>query len=47
MKCRLRPGGYRRVNLKIFPYYILYAVRDSMIWNLAIALGHSQSDRSP
>jgi hypothetical protein len=23
---RLRPGGYRRVNLKIFPYYISYVV---------------------
>jgi hypothetical protein len=29
---RLRPGGYRRVNLKIFPYYISYIVRDPVIW---------------
>jgi hypothetical protein len=28
---RLRPGGYRRVNLKIFPYYISYIVRGSAI----------------
>ena len=24
---RLRPGGYRRVNLKIFPYYLLCGSR--------------------
>lgn len=22
--CRLRPGGYRRLNLRIFPYYVPY-----------------------
>ena len=38
---RLRSGGYRRVNLKIFPYYISYIVRDPVIWVLAIAHGHS------
>lgn len=37
---RLRPGGYRRVNLKIFPYYIPYIIRDPVIWILAIANGH-------
>jgi hypothetical protein len=41
---RLRPGGYRRVNLKIFPYYISYIVRDPMIWILAIAHGHSRPE---
>jgi plasmid stabilization system protein ParE len=41
---RLRPGGYRRVNLKIFPYYISYIVRDPVIWILAIAHGHTQPD---
>lgn len=25
--CRLRPGGYRRFNLRIFPYYIPYVIR--------------------
>src|ERR1700730_9430720 len=25
---RLRTGGYRRVNLRIFPYFISYVVRD-------------------
>jgi plasmid stabilization system protein ParE len=37
---RLRPGGYRRVNLKLFPYYIPYIIRDPAIWILAIAHGH-------
>jgi hypothetical protein len=34
---RLRPGGYRRVNLRIFPYYISYIVCGEKIWILAIA----------
>ena len=38
---RLRPGDYRRVNLKIFPYYISYVVRGADIWILAIAHGHT------
>jgi plasmid stabilization system protein ParE len=25
---RLRDGGYRRVKLSVFPYYIAYIVRD-------------------
>ena len=29
---RLRDGGYRRVNLKIFPYYVSYVVRGAVIW---------------
>jgi hypothetical protein len=41
---RLRPGGYRRVNLKIFPYYISYVVRDSVIWILAVAHGHTKPE---
>jgi hypothetical protein len=41
---RLRPGGYRRVNLQIFPYYISYVVRDQVIWVLAIAHGHSRPE---
>lgn len=38
---RLRDGGYRRVNLKIFPYYVSYVVRDAVIWILAVAHGHT------
>ena len=34
---RMRSQGYRRVNLKIFPYYIPYLVHDEEIWVLAIA----------
>ena len=34
----VRIDGYRRVNLKIFPYYIAYVVR------LAIAHSHQQPD---
>lgn len=37
--CRLRPGGYRRLNLRVFPYYIPYIVRGSTLWVLAIAHG--------
>lgn len=38
---RLRPGGYRRVNLKVFPYYVSYLVREPVIWILAVAHSHS------
>lgn len=34
---RLRPSGYRRVNLRIFPYYIPFAIRGETLWVLAIA----------
>jgi hypothetical protein len=40
---RLRDGGYRRVNLSVFPYYLAYIVRDPVIWILSVAHGH----RSP
>ena len=38
---QLRTGGYRRINLRIFPYYIAYLIRDPVIWILAVAHGHS------
>jgi hypothetical protein len=38
---QLRAGGYRRINLRIFPYYVAYIVRDPIIWILAIAHSHS------
>jgi plasmid stabilization system protein ParE len=48
---RLRVGGYRRVNLRVFPYYVAYIVRDPTIWILSIAHGHSLPeywiDRTP
>lgn len=36
---RLRPGGYRRMNLRVFPFYLPYVVRDDTVWVLAIAHG--------
>ena len=40
---RLRKGGYRRVNLKVFPYHIAYIVREETLWILAVA----HSNRKP
>jgi len=37
---RLRSGGYRRVNLKIFPFYIAYSIKKDVIWIVAIAHGY-------
>lgn len=34
---RVRKGGYRRVNLKTFPYYIAYMVHEESLWVIAIA----------
>ena len=34
---RVRTLGYRRVNLKIFPYYLAYMILDDTIWVLAVA----------
>ena len=34
---RVRSKGYRRVNLKIFPFYIAYILHADTIWVLAIA----------
>ena len=34
---RLRPGDYRRINLRVFPYYIPYIVREEILWILAVA----------
>jgi len=41
---RLRPGGYRRVNLKVFPYYIAFIAKGDGIWILAIAHGHRKPE---
>ncbi len=41
---RVRPSGYRRVNLKIFRYYIAYALRNETVWVLAIAHGHRRPE---
>jgi plasmid stabilization system protein ParE len=34
---RLRPRGYRRVNLRTFPYYVAYVIKDDTIWVVAVA----------
>ena len=39
---RLRPAGYRRINLRVFPYYISYIVREQTLWVLAVAHGSSK-----
>jgi len=35
--CALRHGGYRRLNLHIFPYYIPYVIRGSTLWIVAVS----------
>lgn len=37
---RERPGGYRRVNCPVFPYYIPYFIRGDVIVIAAVAHGH-------
>lgn len=34
---RMRSAGYRRINLRVFPYYIAYIIRDQTLWILAVA----------
>ena len=41
---RLGEGGYRRVNLKTFPYYIAYMIHEDKLWILAIAHGHRKPE---
>jgi plasmid stabilization system protein ParE len=36
---RLRPGGHRRINLRVFPYYLPYVLRGETLWVLAVAHG--------
>jgi hypothetical protein len=41
---RIRKGGHRRVNLKVFPYYIAYIIREDTLWILAIAHSHRKPE---
>ncbi len=41
---RPRPKGYRRVNLKVFPYYVAYFIWGDRIWILAIAHGRRRPE---
>jgi hypothetical protein len=34
---RVRPHGYRRVNLRAFPHFVAYVIRKDVIWITAIA----------
>jgi plasmid stabilization system protein ParE len=36
---RLRSKGYRRVNLKVFRYYLPYFIWNEAVWILAVAHG--------
>ncbi|MGV3532913.1 MAG: type II toxin-antitoxin system RelE/ParE family toxin [Chthoniobacteraceae bacterium] len=33
----VRHGGYRRINLRTFPFYLPYVVRGDVLWVLAVA----------
>lgn len=48
---RIRAHGYRRANLKVFPYYLPYVVWNGTVWILAMAHGAQRPeywiDRSP
>lgn len=37
---RQRPAGYRRVNLRIFPFFIAYYLTEGIIWIVAISHAH-------
>jgi toxin ParE1/3/4 len=41
---RIRPKGYRRVNLRVFPYYVAYFVWAGTIWILAVAHGRRRPE---
>jgi len=41
---RERPGGYRRVNCPVFPYYVAYFIRADTIVIAAVAHGHRRPD---
>ena len=41
---RMRPGGYRRVNCPVFPYYLAYVIRDDQVVVIAVAHGHRRPE---
>jgi len=41
---KVRKGGYRRVNLKVFPFFIAYIIRENTLWILAIAHGYRKPE---
>ena len=40
----VRPKGYRRVNLRVFPFYIAYFIWADTIWILAVAHGRKRPE---
>ncbi|GAA5128064.1 type II toxin-antitoxin system RelE/ParE family toxin [Luteolibacter yonseiensis] len=34
---RIRSGTHRRINLRMFPYYIPYVIKNEILWVLAVA----------
>jgi plasmid stabilization system protein ParE len=41
---RLRPRGYRRVNLRVFSHYVAYVIREDTLWVVAIAHAHQRPE---
>ena len=41
---RVRRRAYRRVNLRVFPYYLPYFIWADAVWILAVAHGHRQPE---
>lgn len=39
LRWRVRDHAARRYNLKRFPYYVSYVVRDEVLWIIAVAYG--------
>jgi hypothetical protein len=41
---RVRRHGYRRVNLRAFPHFVAYVIRNDVIWVTAIAHAHRRPE---
>ncbi len=41
---RLRPRGYRRLNLRVFSHYVAYVIRGDTLWIVAIAHAHRRPE---
>jgi toxin ParE1/3/4 len=41
---RLGQGSYRRVNLRVFPYFIAYVLRGDVLWVVAVAHGQRKPE---
>ena len=41
---KVRSGGYRRVNLKVFPFFIAYIIREDTLWIIAFPHGHRKPE---